>query len=87
MSASNFNLRNVAPDVMSLLKREATKQKISINSLILQIIEQNLGIAHPTKKAVFHDLDHLAGTWSNKDKKAFDDNIKSFENIDKELWS
>jgi hypothetical protein len=85
MPTSNFNLRNVPPDVMSLLRREATKQKLSINSLILQIIEQGLGIAHPTKKAVFHDLDHLAGTWSNKDKKAFDDNIKSFENIDKEL--
>lgn len=87
MSASNFNLRNVAPDVMSLLKREAIKQKISINSLILQIIEQGLGIAHSTKKTVFHDLDDLAGTWNDKDKKEFDNNIKSFENIDKELWS
>jgi len=72
---------------MLLLKKEATKKKISINSLVLQIIEQNLGIAHQTKKAVFHDLDYLAGTWSNKDKKAFDDNVKSFEKIDKELWS
>lgn len=87
MGTSNFNLRNVTPDVMSSLKREATKQKTSINSLILQIIEQSLGIAHSTKKAVFHDLDYLAGTWSEEDSKIFDDNIKSFENIDKELWS
>jgi len=87
MSTSNFHLRNVAPDAMTLLKKKAAEQKISINSLILQIIEQSLGIAHPLKKTVFHDLDHLAGTWSNKDKKTFDDNIKSFENIDKELWS
>lgn len=82
MPTSNFNLRNIAADVMSLLKKEAFKRKISINLLILQIIEQGLGISHPTKKAVYHDLDHLAGTWSNQDKKAFDDNIKSFENID-----
>jgi hypothetical protein len=87
MSASNFNLRNVTPDVMSLLKKKATKQKISINSLILQLIEQGLGITHQTKKQIFHDLDYLFGTWSKKDKKAFDDNIKSFEQIDKELWS
>ena len=86
MSAFNFNLRNIAPDVMSLLKKKAIKQKTSVNSLILQIIEQGIGIAHPTKKAVFHDLDYLAGTWGSKDKKEFDDNIKSFENIDKELW-
>lgn len=87
MSTSNFNLRNITPDVMKLLKSEATKQKISVNSLILQIIEHDLGSAKTTKKAVFHDLDHLAGTWSEKDKKVFDENIKSFENLDKELWS
>jgi hypothetical protein len=86
MSTSNFNLRNVAPDVMSLLKKEATKQKISVNSLILLIIERGLGVAPQTKKNVFHDLDYLAGTWSDKDKKTFDDGTKSFEKIDKELW-
>ena len=83
----NFNLRNVAPDVMSLLKKKAGKEKISVNLLILRMIEQGLGIVHPTKKAVFHDLDDLAGTWSAKEKQTFDDNIKPFENVDKELWS
>lgn len=86
MPELSFNLRNIAPNVMLLLKKEAAKQKISVNSLILQMIEQGVGIAHPTKKVIFHDLDHLAGTWSDKDKKAFDENIKSFENLDKELW-
>ena len=86
MSTSNFNLRNVAPNVMSLLKKEAKKQKISINSLILLIVERGLGIAHQTKKNVFHDLDYLAGTWSDKDKKTFEASTKSFEKIDKEFW-
>lgn len=83
---SNFNLRNVAPNVMALLKKKASQEKVSVNSLILQILEQNLGVTHPTKKAVFHDLDYLAGTWSDRDKKVFDSNIKAFEEIDKELW-
>jgi hypothetical protein len=87
MPALNFNLRNVAPNVMVLLKKEAALQKISVNSLILQSIEKSLGIAHPAKKAIYHDLDHLAGTWSTQDKKTFDDHVKSFEKIDKELWS
>lgn len=87
MSASNFNLRKVTPNVMSLLKKEAAKQKISVNSLILQIIEQGLGVTHQTKKTAYHDLDSLAGTWTPADKKTFDDNVKSFDKIDKELWS
>lgn len=86
MTASNFNLRNIAPQVMELLKKKAREKKISINSLLVQIIEQSLGFSLPAKKVIFHDLDHLAGTWSNKEKKEFDDNIKSFEKIDEDLW-
>lgn len=87
MATSNFNLRNVAPHVMSSLKKEAEKQKISVNSLILLIVEQGLGIAHKSQKNLFHDLDYLAGTWSKEDKRSFDDRVKSFENIDKDLWA
>lgn len=86
MSMSNFNLRNIAPKVMSLLKKKASEKKISVNSLLIQIIEQSLGFVHPTKKVVFHDLDHLAGTWDDKDEKAFNDNTKAFEKIDEDLW-
>lgn len=86
MPTSNFNLRNIPPTVMLLLKKEAEKQKMSINSLILFIVERGLGIAHQNKKTVFHDLDYLAGTWNDEDKKEFDENVKSFETIDKELW-
>jgi hypothetical protein len=86
MPAMNFNLRNVKPQVMSLLKDEALKQNISINSLILQLVEQGVGFASKQKKTVYHDLDHLAGTWSSNDKKSFDKKMKPFEEIDEELW-
>lgn len=86
MPASNFNLRNLTPQLMSKLRQEAVEHKISINSLILQIIEQGLGLAHPTKKMIYHDLDYLAGTWGEEDIKTFNDKIKSFEKIDEDLW-
>jgi len=39
------------------------------------------------KTAVVHnDLDHLAGTWSNKDYKEFQKKIKDFETIDATMW-
>ena len=84
---SNFNLRNIAPEVMALLKKKAAMQKTSVNSVILQIIGQNVGITPKIEKVVFHDLDHLAGTWDEKDVKEFIKNIKCFEKIDEELWS
>lgn len=87
MSTSNFNLRNIPPHVMLLLKQKAIRQQTSVNSLILQIIQRDVGIDYPNKRLVFHDLDHLAGTWDENDKTIFDERTKAFQEIDKELWS
>lgn len=84
MSASNFNLRGVPSEVMVLLKREAKRLHTSVNGLVLKMIEQGLGFSRP--KSVYHDLDHLAGSWSVAEEKIFKEDIQLFEQIDKELW-
>ncbi len=86
MTASSFNLRGVSPDVMAILKREAKKLNISVNLLILKLIEQGIGYSGKTKKIQHHDLDFLIGTWSPEETKEFDDKLKIFEKIDDELW-
>ncbi|MCE5294254.1 MAG: hypothetical protein LLF94_06530 [Chlamydiales bacterium] len=86
MTASSFNLRGVPPQVMTFLKREAKKLNISVNVLILRLIEQGLGFSGKAKKAIHHDLDFLIGTWSTEETKEFDESLKVFEKIDTELW-
>lgn len=86
MPNANFHLRNISPDVMALLKDEASNQNISINSLILHYLERELGVVQRIKKPHFNDLDDLAGTWTEKDIKKFDEKTKCFEQVDKELW-
>ena len=85
MSASSFNLRGIPTEVMVLLKKEAKKLHISVNVLILKMIEKGLGFSRA--KQTFHDLDHLVGKWSEEEAKEFEKNTKYFEKIDKELWS
>ncbi len=84
MSASNFNLRGIPSEVMIVLKREAKRLSTSVNLLILKMIERGLGFKH--ERTTYHDLDHLAGTWSSAEQKAFEKNTRYFEQIDKELW-
>jgi hypothetical protein len=84
MSASNFNLRGIPAEVMDLLKREAKRLHTSVNSLVLKMIERGLGVT--CEKPTYHDLDHLAGSWSAADAKAFKENTQPFEQIDKDLW-
>ncbi len=85
MSASNFNLRGIPSDIMDLLKRESKRLHTSVNSLILKMIENGLGFSK--KATVFHDLDHLAGTWTTSEVDRFEENTRFFEKIDKDLWS
>jgi hypothetical protein len=84
MSASNFNLRGVPTEVMDLLKREAKRLRMSVNSLVLKMIERGLGVT--CEKRAHHDLDHLANSWSAAEEKAFKDTTQSFDQIDKEMW-
>ena len=86
MKALNFNLRGLSPEVMSILKRESKEMKVSVNLLILNLIEQGIGYSGKPKKVMYHDLDFLIGTWSVSENKKFDDHIKIFETIDEELW-
>jgi hypothetical protein len=85
MSASSFNLRGIPEEVMALLKREAKRLRTSVNVLILKMIERGLGFT--CEKSSYHDLDHLAGSWSAAEAKSFEESTKQFEKIDKELWS
>ncbi len=85
MSAANFNLRGIPSEVMDLLKREAKRLRTSVNALILIMVERGLGFARA--RPTFHDLDHLAGGWSDDDLKVFEKNTKFFEQIDEDLWS
>ncbi len=86
MSLSNFNLRGIKPEVMTLLKHKAKKLNVSVNTLIHSYIENGLGISQKTKNVIHHDLDHLAGSWSAEDEKMFKKNTEYFEQIDEELW-
>ncbi len=44
------------------------------------------GIKKKKRIKTYHDLDHLAGTWSEKDAKEFRERVADMEKIDEEPW-
>jgi hypothetical protein len=54
--------------------------------LILKMIEQGIGHTQEYIRPKFHDLDKLAGTWSEKDAEEFSLASAPFETIDEDLW-
>jgi len=62
-------------------------KRILIDTNAYAAFKKNETDAVNTFKTIVHDdLDHLAGTWSNKDYKEFQKKIKDFETIDATMW-
>lgn len=86
MLKKNFNLRGIPPRVMEMLKNKAREQQLSVNVLIISLIEKGVGYSHKIKNPTYHELDSLAGTWSKKEVEEFNEHTHSFEQVDEELW-
>src|SRR5438876_9359225 len=64
----NFvTLRNL-PELVAAIRRRAGEQGSSLNKAVISLLQKSLG-KRPRKpeRAVYHDLDALAGSWSKEE--------------------
>ena len=79
-----LTVRGVDDELGALLRSEAKKRGISMNSLVLELLRKGLGIA--PGRAAHHDLDALAGAWTADQHAAFTAAVSDFARIDEGLW-
>ena len=82
MKRHQFTVRNVPDSISRALKRQASDRKVSLNSLLLSVLEREAGVGG--EPARHHDLDHLAGTWVVD--KAVDRALASQRSVDPRDW-
>lgn len=82
-----ITLRNVDESLERALDEAATHAANSVNGVILDVLRESFGLKKKPRKQHHHDLDKLAGTWSQKDLQEFADATKPFDRIDKDMWS
>ncbi len=68
------------------LEQESRRRGTSSNGLIVEAIRAFLGVPAHSRGDVHHDLDHLAGTWSEADEREFAEAVQGFAAIDREMW-
>ena len=83
---NTMTIRGLDDLTVKALKEKAKKEGSSINAALIKLVQENLGIKNKKRTVVYNDLDHLAGTWSDKDFKEFFKATADFEKIDKNLW-
>ena len=82
-----MTIRSVDPLLVDKMKNLAKQQNKSLNQFVIDILKQYMGMKKEKKfTAVYHDLDHLFGRWSEKEFNRIQGKIDSERKIDRELW-
>lgn len=69
-----------------LIRKRARKDGKSLNKTIKSLLEESLGISKLQDYDHSEDFMDLFGTWSEGDKKTFDESINDLEKIDEKDW-
>ena len=82
-----LTLRNLPPELAKRIEREAAESGLSLNRTVIRLLEKGAGMERGKQEAtIYHDLDHLAGLWSEQEATEFDRALAEQRRIDPELW-
>jgi len=83
---ATMTLRGIDERIAGALKERAKKEDTSVNTVMLRILKDVLGLEKKKRRAMYDDLDHLAGTWSTQDAAEFERATALFESVDTDMW-
>jgi acid phosphatase family membrane protein YuiD len=81
-----MTLRGLSEEEADRLREEAGRQGISLNALVLRLVREGAGLAKRPWLVRHHELDALAGTWTEEQATAFSAALEETECIDPEMW-
>lgn len=80
-----ITVRNLPPGVVKAVKEKARREKLSLNRAIVALLEEVTG-SQPGKQVQHHELDHLAGRWSEAEYQEFLEAVRAQRQVDPEMW-
>lgn len=83
MSIGAITVRNLPPAVARAVRERARSRRISLNKAVVSLLEEATGAG---ASALHHDLDHLAGTWSEAEYRRIVESSKEQRTTDPEMW-
>lgn len=82
-----ITLRNIPPKLQDVIQKRAEAEGLSLNKVVIRMLEEAAGQRRTASKATLHhDLDHLAGTWSDAEASAFEASLAEQRKVDPEIW-
>jgi hypothetical protein len=81
-----MTLRGLSDEEAEKLRGEAKRRGVSLNALLLLLLREAAGFERRPRRPIYHDLDALAGTWSEEEAARFSAAVADTERIDEEMW-
>jgi hypothetical protein len=81
-----ITLRNLSPELGRVIRQHARAFHTSLNRAVISLLEERVGLARRRETTLYHDLDHLAGSWTKQEAAAFEKALARQRAIDEELW-
>lgn len=78
--STNITIQNLDDATAQWISREAERRGITVESLAVELIRKGINIDQQTSPLqAYHDLDSLAGTWSEEQEAEFSNAVADFE--------
>jgi hypothetical protein len=81
-----ITLRGVPPEVARVIERRRSETGESTNRVLLELLEEGAGVRRRRRMVRHHDLDGLAGAWSDGEAREFGLALGRTRTVDGELW-
>jgi hypothetical protein len=82
-----ITLRNIPLKLQDAIQKRADAEGLSLNRAVIRMLEEAAGQRRASGKPMrHHDLDHLAGTWTETEASAFESMLAEQRKIDPEIW-
>lgn len=81
-----ITIRGMTPELEQEIQRLARQEGISLNKAALRIMVRGANLDRPGECGIGNSLDHLFGTWSQAEAKAFLRSVGPCARIDKDFW-
>lgn len=81
-----ITLRNIPPVLLRRILQRARESNRSLAATVIALLKERFGLVPSREGSVYHDLDELAGRWTEEEAEVFDSALCEQRAIDPELW-
>jgi hypothetical protein len=82
-----ITLRDLPPELEDRVEAKARELGLSLNKTVTRLLQEHLcPDSRPLGSRRYHDLEHLAGSWTVEEADQFDQSLEEQRRIDPALW-